>query len=117
MRVIGRQVHRHSKVLAGPGAKINVFATLATKRPERIAWHVQTVALANRADDNFVYGLIRRHVPPIQEQSVSSNDTSALTACRRSSLSCRINLTETIKRLPLISGIKPKLGSIRSRSN
>lgn len=48
---------------------------------------------------------------------VSSNAASSLQACKRPSASNRISRTETIKRLPLISGIRFSAGSMRSRSS
>ena len=48
---------------------------------------------------------------------VSSNAASSLQACKRPSASSRMSRTETIKRLPLISGIRFSAGSMRSRSS
>ena len=48
---------------------------------------------------------------------VSSNAASSLQACKRPSASSRMSRTETIKRLPLISGIRFSAGSMRSRNS
>ena len=52
-----------------------------------------------------------------QAQRVSSNEASSLAGCKRWSAPSRTNLTDTISRLPLISGISAKSLLIFRRSN
>ena len=53
----------------------------------------------------------------IYAHKVSSKAVSALMDCIRSCIDCCTNRIDTTRRLALISGIAPKLGSIASRNN
>ena len=52
-----------------------------------------------------------------QEHKVSSKLELSLLGCRRTPVSWRISLTDTISRLALISGTRPRPWSMRRRSN
>ena len=135
---------RHAEILVRPGPQIDVLAAFAAERPEPVAGGVHTVPATGGADDDFG-GLLRsthkdsrftvsrgaQAVPSASRQThsvrslgmfnqlhkVSSNVAASLQACSRPSASWRIRRTDTIRRLPLISGIKPIAGSMRRRSN
>ena len=125
--VIRGCINRQAKAFAGPGTKILAFATFAAKRSRRVAGRIQARPLAARANHHFGCRKVwfhhswvanaRRWTSAAQAQSVSSNEASPAQACSRSSLSCRIMRTDTIRRLPLISGISPSDGSRRRRKS
>src|SRR5439155_12438862 len=110
---------RQAETFTGPGAQINVFAALTAKGPEGIAGRINAFAAATGAHHQlhrhciFIHGGSGEN----QEHSVSSKVESSVPACSRSSLSWRIRRTETMRRLPLISGIRPSAESIRRRSS
>lgn len=108
-----------------PSAKIRVPAALATERSHRVAWGVRTVActcwtghrtIGDRSNDwigcviGYTYCLTHEH-------NVSSNAQSSLLACSRSSWAWRIIRIDTIRRLPLISGMTFREGAKDKRSN
>jgi len=144
--VVWRRFGGHAKAFAGPRAKVYLLATLAAKRTVHIRGAVHAIsAAAGAGDDACLRGrgwgvghpgviLLLKSTRPIfsglwrdsvsglglakaYAHRVSSNAASSLQACRRPSPSSRMSRTETIKRLPLISGIRFSAGSMRSRSS
>src|SRR5690606_27644152 len=113
---VGRCFCWHPEFFAGPGAEVDALAACAAERPERVALGVDAVAAAARAADDALVFFLLAHTGP-HAQSVSSKGVSCVLACRRSSASCRMSRTETMRRLPLISGTRPSLGSMRRRSS
>ena len=144
--VVWRRFGRHAKAFAGPRAEVDLFAALTAKRAVHVRGAVHAIAAAAGAGDDArlrggVWGLghpgviscsnwparcsagLRRDAvsggghAKAYAHRVSSNAASSLQACKRPSASSRMSRTETIKRLPLISGIRFSAGSMRSRSN
>ena len=144
--VVWRRFGRHAKAFAGPRAEVYLFAALTAKRAVYICGAVHAIsAAAGAGDDARLRGggwgvwhpgviLLLKSAGPIfcgprrdavsglgfaeaYAHKVSSNAASSLHACKRPSASSRMSRTETIKRLPLISGIRFSAGSMRSRSS
>ena len=144
--VVWRRFGRHAKAFAGPRAEVYLFAALTAKRAVHVRGAVHAIAAAAGAgDDARLRGggwgvghpgviLLLKSAGPIfcgsrrdavsglglakaYAHKVSSNAASSLHACKRPSASSRMSRTETIKRLPLISGIRFSAGSMRSRSS
>jgi hypothetical protein len=113
VRVERRSVGQ-AEIFAGPAAQVTQFAALAAKRPKGIVRRVHTGPAALGAH----HGANRRRGGGVaHEHMVSSNDASSVAACSRASSPSRIMRTETISRLPLISGTNPVFGSSRRRNN
>ena len=109
VRVLRRR-GRHAKALAGPGAQVDLPAALAAEGPPFVAGREDAVAAALRAAHDARLGLgAHRH-------RASSKLVSCAASFRRPSSSWRIRRMEIISRWPEISGMRPRLGSMRMRS-
>jgi hypothetical protein len=104
-------------------AQVDAAAALAAERAPGVARRIHDLAPAGRAwhpgGARIVGRVGHRGVAAAarQAQSVSSNDASVPAGLSRPSVSWRIIRIDTISRWPLISGTRPRLGSIRMRSN
>lgn len=109
----------HPKPLSGPNPQIDLLAAGTAERPERVLGRVDTGASTFRAV-NRARCVLRPNgwrLRWFHEQSVSSKDASSGARCNLVSSPMRINLTDTINLLPLISGTKPEVSSSLSRSS
>ena len=125
--LVGRVGIRQGKALAGPSAQIHLLAALTTKGPPRIAGAVQAWPLARWAGHgarshqrsgigqggSYRHGRFGGHQAHKESSKAAS---SVLGSNCPSGCICSIR-TDTRSRLPLISGTKPKVGSMAKRSS
>ena len=137
-RIIGWRLGGHAKAFVGPGTHVDQFAALAAERAPRVARAINARATTGRATHGAGFsGGVRRcfgwrsstcrnrrfflrthgNKAGVQAHKVSSNAALSVQACRWQSSICSIKRTDTIRRLPLISGTSPRDGSMYSRSN
>ena len=102
----------HPVAFASPGAEVDVLAALTAEGPKRIVGAVEALAAAGGAANDASGCSGRGH-----EHKVNSKLVSAVLGFKRPSASCRINLTDTIRRWPLISGTTGSVSVRRTRSN
>ena len=111
---------RHAEALAGPGAQVHVLAAFASRTAGRDWSARRCFAAAGRAAHHA--RLASAGVSGCRHARTSGAEREferalSLLACSRSAASWRISRTDTISRLPLISGTSPSAGSRRRRSN
>ena len=99
--------------LIGPSAQVNAATALAAKRPPRIFGCKYRGPAAGRAGHAAGLGWGGQ----AHAQSVNSNGMSTAAGRSRPSVSARISRTDTCSRWPVISGTRPSVSAMRTRSS